>query len=529
MKVFLFLFLMLLGNNLLAQNFKNEVLFTVNKESVTVSEFQRIYEKNIHLVTEEAKDIDKNLNMYIDYKLKVNEAYNLKLDTVTRYKKELLKYEKQLIAPYLIDRNFEKQQLDKAYNRIKEEVRARHILIRFSKGSEIDTLTIKKKLNTIKERIALGESFQKLAKEFSEDPSAKNNGGDLGYFSAFKMVTAFEDVAYKTPKGKVSEPFRTRFGYHILKVTDKRPAQGQFKVAHILIQNSNPLAKTIINKVYNKLETGASFKTLAEKYTEDLGTKKQGGVLPKFGSNTMVVPFEKAVWALKEEGSYSKPFQTKYGWHIVKLLKRYPIKSFKEEKPDLLKKINKNYRRDLPEKEVVKKLLKKYTVVESKDNLISLINENVSKDNLTLFTIEKTAYKIKDFKVFSNEKGKSINETLYKTYFISELLNYFKKDLELTNEDFKFTLKEYREGLLLFDLLQTEIWKKVSNDSYGLREYYNLNKHKYNKSFELEKRKVMNDYQNHLEDMFIKDLRLKNTIAIKKRTLRKFKLKNNKQ
>lgn len=509
---------------------KNDaILFTVNEEAVKVSEFKRVYEKNIELVDEEAKDIDKNLNLYINYKLKVQEAYALKLDTVKSYKKELKKYKDQLIAPYLSDDAYKKKQIKEAYNRTKEEVRASHILILYPKKGKRDTLGMLAKLNIAKQRIEKGESFIEVAKEVSEDPSAKQNGGDLGFFSAFKMVYPFEEAAYSTKLGEVSAPFKTRFGYHILKVTDKRLSKGQFEAAHILIKGVSDISKTKIEEVYKELQNGTSFKALAKKVSEDTGSAKNGGKLRKFGAGRMVAPFENAILNIKKEGDYSKPFKTRYGWHIVKLLKKHPIGTLEEMENSLTKKVMGSSRANLSKKAVIDRLNKEYTIVSNEVVLKEVLN-GVKLDNATtdLVTINNKKIKTSYFNQYLKSKRKKVSPKVYKEFLDTEVLNYFKNDLENTNEDFKNTLNEYKDGLLLFDLMQNKIWKKAATDSVGLKKYFTENKKRYKAaSLDKIKGKVTSDFQKHLEDSWIENLRNNNTIKVRKKTLKKLKLSYN--
>lgn len=504
---------------------KEEILLTVNDEIVTVSEFKNVYEKNIDLIDDDAKNIDENLELYINYKLKVQEAYAIKLDTFKSYKRELKKYKAQLIAPYLQDEDYKKKQVIEAYNRTKEEVRASHLLILFPKKGKIDTLAMLTKLNNARKRILNGESFAKVAKEVSEDPSVHQNAGDLGYFSAFKMVYPFEEAAYTTELGEVSQPFKTRFGYHIIKLTDKRLSKGKFEVAHILIKGTTNGAKDKISNAYKKIEKGASFESIAKEISDDKGSASNGGRLNKFSTGTMVAPFENAVLSLKEIGNYSKPFKTKYGWHIVKLLKKHPIGTFEDMEVSLTKKIMSSSRGNLSKKAVINRLKKEYKIVTDENVLNSIFDSQKTSDsNNILATINEKNIFVKDFKNYTKNKRKKESKKVYDDFLNNEILNYFKNEIENTNTNFKNTFSEYKDGLLLFDLMQNKIWGKASKDSVGLQEYFDNNKEIYKEtSLEKNKGKVINDYQKQLEDTWLKNLRKNSVIKIRKRALKKFK------
>ncbi|CAL2108281.1 peptidyl-prolyl cis-trans isomerase SurA [Tenacibaculum sp. 190524A02b] len=508
---------------------KNE-LFSINNKSISVAEFKRVYEKNLSLVVDkDSKDIDKYLDLYINYKLKVGEAYALGLDTISTYKRELEGYKKQLIAPYLQDKESIKKLVNDAYYRTKNEVRASHILIRFTqKGKEQDTVAAFNKIKEVRKRVVNGEDFKKVAREVSEDPSAKFNAGDLGYFSAFRMVFPFEENAYTTKIGEVSEPFRTRFGYHILKVTGKRESKGQFEVAHILRRDQSIVGKVKIDSAYQKLQKGVAFESVVKEYSEDVGTAQLGGKLPKFGTGSMVESFEKAVLELKKEGEYSKPFKTKYGWHIVKLLKNYPIASFDEMKQELEKKVKKSARMGLSKDAVINKLRQEYNVKVNKKALVDF--KNNSKEGLAtqkldkiLLSINKKQITQKEFYDFIKYRSYKNVDKLFKDFKNKEIIDYFKDDLVNKEPEYKYTLLEYKEGLLLFELMQQKIWKKSSNDSIGLKKFYASNKPKYSKELEEIKGEVISDYQKQLEDNWISELRKNNVIKVKKKALKKLK------
>lgn len=509
---------------------KDEVLLTINNQPVYTSEFKRVYEKNLEQINEEEKDIDKNLDLFVNYKLKIQEAYHLKLDTAETYKKELRSYKSQLMAPYLQDQEFKEKQLKEAYARTKEEIRASHILIRGKSKTNVerDSTTSIAKLEDIRARVKNGESFEKLAKEFSEDPSVKVNGGDLGYFSAFRMVHQFEDAAYNTKVGEVSKPFSTRFGYHILYVADKRPSKGEFEAAHILVRGKDT-GKQKIDSLYNEIVTGASsFEDIAKEASDDKPSAKNGGKLPKFGTGRMVQPFENAVLSL-EEGEMSKPFATRFGWHIVKLIKKHPIQPFETIKKDLQNKIRASNRGNLATEKLLEDLKKEYQPTID----TALLNEvKVDRDKefpatelgKVLLTVKGTTSSLGDFMEFiKNKKYLSVDELWHK-FYDEEVLSYYKDDLENIYPEYKYTLQEYKDGLLLFDLMKMKIWDKAQNDQDAMKEYFEKNQSKYNTTdITSVKGEVINDYQNYLESEWITSLKSKNEIKIKKKVLKKLK------
>lgn len=516
---------------------KDKVLMTIDGEEIMISEFKRVYEKNLDAIdNEEAKDLNKNLDLFINYKLKVNEAYAIQLDTLPSYIKEMKMYRNQLATPYIQDSTYVNRLVKEVYFRTKNEVKAKHILIRTPKTpTSKDTLDAFKKITEIRNRIINGEDFEEVAESVSEDPSArtdlksgrKGNRGNLGYFSAFKMVHPFEKASYTTKVGEVSMPFKTRFGYHIVKVDSLRPSRGEVEVAHILIQDKSAKGKQLIDSIYIRLENDEQFKMLARKYSNDRGSKSKGGKLRKFGSGVMVQPFDKIAFSLTKEGAYSKPFKTRFGWHIVQLIKKHPVQSFQELKGELTNRIRSTDRLQLSEKAVVDKLKKTYSVKEFNDakSILDLKNiRELSTDtlNATFFKINEKEIKQSDFISFIKTKRNTSIFDLYKEFKNEEILNYYKDNLEQTEPEFAHLLKEYEDGLLLFELMQRKIWDKASKDTLGLQNFYKLRLNNYkNKPLDKIKGEVMNDFQNHLEKTWIEELRNKSAVEIRKKSLKK--------
>ncbi|HRV55487.1 MAG TPA: peptidylprolyl isomerase, partial [Mangrovimonas sp.] len=309
---------------LTAQNLDKEVLFTIDNEPVYVSEFERVYNKNLDLVKDESqKDVDEYLKLFVNYKLKLKEAYAKGLDEKPSYKRELDTYKKQLADNFLNDSEVTNELVQEAYDRTVNEVNASHILVRMNENpTPEDTLQAYNEIVKLRDR-ALSEGFEKVEKEVHNGQTIF--GEDLGYFTAFKMVYDFESPAYNTPVGEISQPFRTRFGYHILKVNDRRKSRGEVKVAHIMVSlqqdgKPNEKAEERIQDIYRKLQQGEDFESLAKQFSDDKSSASKGGVLEPFSSGQLSsTEFEEQAFALKDIGAYSQPFKTQFGWHIVKL------------------------------------------------------------------------------------------------------------------------------------------------------------------------------------------------------------------
>ncbi len=476
-----------IGTHTQSQSKKN-ILFTVVNTPVFIDEFNQVFNKNRDIVAEEnKKSIEEYLELYINYKLKLKQAYELKYDTVTAYKRELKSYREQLIIPYLTDSKITDALVKEAYDRMKTEINASHILVGVPpKSLPQDTLKAYQKIIEARTKIMNGASFESIAKEYSEDPSAQKNGGNLGYFSAFDMVYPFENVSYKTKVNEVSMPFRTRFGYHIVKVNDTRPSKGEVEVAHIMIKENaedSLVAKTKIDELYAKLLQGDSFKFLAKMYSDDKNSAINGGTIPKFKYNRMIKSFADIAFSLKEVNEISKPFKTRFGWHIMTLIKKHPIQKFDQLQEELIQKIEKNERSKAAGKSIVNKLMNEYNITKD-DKLTQLFLKQDTiqiQQNLkhTLFTINEEKILLGDLIEFNKTHSNDDVENVYQDFLEFKTLNYFKDNLEKTDTSFAFTMQEYRDGLLLFDLLQDKVWKRAEKDTIALQEFFNKNSDRY--------------------------------------------------
>ncbi|MBL4604811.1 MAG: peptidylprolyl isomerase [Flavobacteriaceae bacterium] len=526
-KVILLIVLFVVSGPVYSQKDK-QVIATVNGKKITVSDFKKIYERNLSAIdNEEGKDVAKNLDLFINYKLKVKEAYHLKLDTLKSYKREMETYKNQLTAPYLQDKEYLKKLIKVAYDRTKNEIRASHILIRLPQNyTPKDTLEAYRKIISARDRILAGEPFGKVAKEVSGDKSASANGGDLGYFSAFKMLYDFEEVAYTTKEGNISMPFKTRFGYHIVKNTGTRISKGDREVAHVLVADTSSVGKIKIDEVYKKLTGGADFKELVKEYSDDARTKNKGGILPKFGTGRMVKSFEEATFGIDKTNEFSKPFKTNFGWHIVKLIKKYPIVSFKDMEKEIERRVKKNGRARLSDKAVLNRLKSEYKIVESEDakKILSRLDlrliPNDSLQNVLIKINEKNILQDKFVSYVKNRRHLPIT-VLFTNFLDKEIIEYFKENLVNTNPEYAFILKEYEDGLLLFELLQQKIWN-TSKDTIALQKYFDTHKRNYKtKELSKVKGKVMNDYQTFLEENWVRELRAKSRIKVNEKIVKK--------
>ncbi|NNL33257.1 MAG: peptidylprolyl isomerase [Flavobacteriaceae bacterium] len=485
-----------------AQIKKDDVLFTVDDEPVLASEFLRVYNKNLDLVKDESqKDIDEYLKLFVNYALKIKEAKALGFDKKPEYQREFKSYKKQLSKNYLTDAKVTDKLVREAYDRISQDVNADHILIKLSE-TETDTALVYKQMMAFRERL-INEDFQTIKSEVHNGQSVFAE--ELGYFSGFKMVYEFENVAYNTPVGEVSMPFRTSFGFHVLKVNDKRPSRGKVTVGHIMIANNSKDTltdpSTRIQEIYKLIQQGEKFESLAQQYSDDQSSARKGGRLTAFKSGQLTsVKFEDMAFSLTEIGQISEPFQTNYGWHITKLYEKEPIASFDQMKNELESQVKRDARSKIINKAFIKTLKKKYNVPMKIDisYFVGIINDdyinnkwtvpgNIQK-NKPLVKIGDKQFTYFDFANFLEQAQKRIREkqnyelvvnSQFEAFLNEEILKYHEDNLEFENKEYAQILGEYRDGLLLFDLMQTKIWNAVKQDTAGIEAYYNANREKY--------------------------------------------------
>lgn len=511
---------------------KRDILFKIDGKPQMVSDFLINYKKNINIVADEnQKKIPNYLDLYINYKLKILEAKKLKLDTIKAYKDELTSYKKQLIIPYLKDTVSINKLAKQAYNRTKYEVNVSHILIRLTRNAlPKDTIIAYNQINKIWHLLKNGASFSSTAKKYSQDPSVKINNGNLGYFGAFTMIYNFENEAYNTPVDSISKPFRTNFGYHIIKVNDKRLSKGEVQVAHIMLKNKNDkdlIANKIkIDSIYDLLIKGGKFSTLAKQFSQDQGSAKKGGLLQKFSYGKIIKTFANQAFELKKVGDFSKPFKTRFGWHIVKLIKKFKVPNYKDLKSDLINKVKRGDRSKVVDQILIDNLKKKYTITVYKSALANFYKLNWAKniDSLQepILKIQDSIFNKNDFMSFLKIKHikSNISNNEFQQFKNQKIINYYKAHLERTNANYANTINNFRDGLLIFNVMSKEVWQK-SKDSSALQSYYMLNRNRYPKNFEKHRGQVISDYQNYIEKNWLASLRKKYKIKINKSAFKK--------
>jgi peptidyl-prolyl cis-trans isomerase SurA len=543
-------------------------LLTIDGKPITKSEFEAVYKKNNGKdMSAEKKTVREYLDLFINFKLKVKEAEQMGLDTAASFTQELNGYKKQLSAPYLTDKDVTDNLVKEAYERNKTEVNASHILVKCAedalpkdtieawqriniikniisgkpvskaqleeyeanvkknqysgkaKPTAQDSAEVKKKINSIKDidtqskiieakKDKKNDLFEQVAKIVSEDPSAKDNGGNLGYFTTLEMVYPFENAAFNTKPGSVSNIVRTRFGYHILKVIDKRPNSGEILTAHIMLRLTKEMkhddsvkVKQKIDEIYTKLKAGEKFDELAKNFSEDKQTNTSGGQLSWFYERKFpVAEFAQRAFALKNNGDYTEPFMTKYGWHIVKRLDKHELPTFDAMKQELKTKVSRDSRSYLSKTSFIAKVKKEYNFKEmpkTKEEFYPLIDSNyfkaswkassASKLTKDMFTLADKKYTQKDFANFLESRqtrraktdAASVINAQYKAFVDETCINYEETQLDRKYPDYRNLMQEYRDGILLFDLTDRKVWSKAVKDTVGLQAFYEKNKNNY--------------------------------------------------
>ncbi|MGL4993230.1 MAG: peptidylprolyl isomerase [Bacteroidales bacterium] len=477
------------------------VVLKLNGKSVHKSEFEYIFNKNNSNYAIEKKSLDEYLELFKNYKLKVAEAEALGLDTTKAFKDELKGYRTQLSQPYLVDRSVDEQLIREAYDRLREYVSVRHILVRVSpEATAKERKSALSKISSLRNDLINGADFAELAKESSDCPSS-SKGGDLGFITGFMTVYPFETAAYNTPVGDISQIVETQFGYHIIKVDDRKADMGELLVAHIMKEvprnatiEQVEASRQVIVECLGKLSNGEEFASLARGFSDDKYSASKGGELSWFGVNKLPKPFEEAAYAL-EIGELSDIVRTDYGWHIIKMLDKRSLASFEDKRAEIVRRLANDERASKGKMALVERLRKEYDVVNSKESLTdmltnasdmsdSLLIANASSMIKPLVTIRETNYTQGDFVNYLVNKGLSENmkdliSSNIQQFEDDMIIKYEDEHLEEKYSEFRNLMQEYRDGILLFEISNAQVWDKASKDTAGLNRYFLDNRSKY--------------------------------------------------
>lgn len=480
------------------------VLFEVDGVPVHVSEFTYIYSKtNGKNADFSRKSLDEYLNLYVKFKLKVRKAKEMRLDTIKALQEELAGYRKQLADSYLLDKTVKRDLAKEVHDRLKKDVDLSHIFVSYGPNPlPKDTLTAYEKAMAIKKRLQGGADFEALAKEASDDKLAKKNGGRIGYITAMfpNGMYNLETAAYEGKSKKFLGPVRTNGGYHIVRVNDRRPAYGEVEISHLLIRNNeaNPAeAKRRIDSLYQAIEKGGSFDQLASKYSEDSQTKSKEGYIGFIGIKRFAPVFEEAMFSIKKDGGYSQPIKSNVGWHIIKRITRPGIQPFEMERSRLEAAISKDSRLELAKKKMLAKIKKESKYRENTtiyNKFVESLNDTfltfrwrptITNSKDALFTLGKTFKPtVGEFNEYLMRSArdrmrmakmgdvKVVARSLFDSFVDEQVLKYEESQLDIKNPAFKALMREYEEGILLFEATKMLVWDKASQDTTGLEKYF---------------------------------------------------------
>ena len=493
-----------------AQN-NDPVLFTVKGNPVNVSEFVGIYSKtNQDKADFSRASLEEYLDLYIKFKLKVQKARDLKLDTLPALKTELDGYRRQLASSYLVDREVTDKLVKEAYDRITQDVEISHIFIAVDKNAPAkDTLVAYNKAMEIMKSIKAGKSFEQAEAEFAKtlapnDKSANDSKGYVGFVTALLPdgFYAMENSIYSAKPGTVTGPVHTNSGYHIIKVHSFRPARGEMEVSQILVRKGDTPAKIEAAKmradsIYQALKSGADWNTLCAAVSEDKMTASKGGDIGFFGINRYQKNFEDAAFALKNDGDYTAPVETTIGWHIVKRKSARPIGTFDATKRGLSERIKRDNRSEIAKQSIISRIQREAGFKENigaLDQWTALQQDSMfhtyrwkpdpAKPQTVLYNFGSQSYTLADFEEYCSRasrdrmrgKGYPVNETvakLYKAWKDETTLRFEESQLGAKYPEFSSLMREYEGGMLLFEAAKIEVWDRANADTIGLEKYFN--------------------------------------------------------
>ncbi|MBK6828826.1 MAG: peptidyl-prolyl cis-trans isomerase [Chitinophagaceae bacterium] len=467
-------------------------------------EFLRAYEKNnTQPVKDRAKSINEYLDLYIRSRLKIQEAYERKLDTLPAMKVEMENLRTQISQNYMTDPDISAQLVKEAFTRSQKDIHVAHIFISIRNAAGfIDTVMAGRKLDTVIQLLKKGEDFFKTARRYSDDTSAATNNGDMGFITLLTLPYAFENAIYSTATGKYSTPVRSLAGFHIFKNLGERKAVGKIKAQQILLafppgadENTRKQIATKADSLYKRIIAGDNFNRLAADFSNDYVSAASGGMMPEIGVGQFDPAFEKALWALPKDNAISKPFATAYGWHILKRLSLKPVitdpnnKTYQDELKQRI--INdsrwKNSKDFLVKKVTDKKGFKKFPYEDAA--LWNMSDSVLDGKPMTsgwaitaftpLFAIGDSVYNANHWVNYANmyrykQDGSGVKpwDQVREEWIRFSLQEYYKAHLEEFSEEFKQQMNEFRDGNLFFEIMQQEVWNKSQGDSAALVVLY---------------------------------------------------------
>jgi len=486
---------------------KSSILFKIDEASYTIGDFLNVYDQQISNANDQK--LKHQLELFVNYRLKVKEAKNQKIDTLSDFQKEFKRYRNQIADNYIAKGKVTNELVKEVYERLKTDVKASHILIKVPDTASAERKhQLYQKAKEVAGKAKRGADFESLALQYSEDPSVKRNKGDLGWFTAFQMLYPFETVVYSLKNGEISAPVETKYGYHIIKKTDQRKSQGEITVAHILIKRNQKdttgtSAKQKIDEIYNRIQKGEKFSKIAKQESQDKKTANKGGQLNPFSvGDVNSDSFENIAFSL-EIDEVSQPFKTRFGWHIIKKIDIEPVASFEKKKPELVKRIKTSNRVKQLNDKIQEKILRYHdmdldstvvkTISQAVDSTIQRYKWKATDDlksmTKTFLTIDDSVnYTTGDFAKYVEKQQRTLTKKSKYSLMVEEALGKFvyaklvkhhKNQLEDLAPEFKAKMKKYQEGLMVFELMEREVWNRAKKDSIGLKKHFEQHKKKY--------------------------------------------------
>ncbi len=483
----------------------DETLFSVNGHPVKVSEFQYIYGKNNGKDADYSKkSLDEYLELYKKFKLKVEKAKKIKLDTLPELKEELNMYTQQVSNSYIMDKEVTEQLIREIYDRQKKDISVKHVFLQMPPNpTPADTLAAYNRAIKAYEEIKKGVPFGKVVSDISDDRSNLEYSGDLGYVTAMLPDGFYEieTTLYNMQVGEISRPVRSSSGYHILRVDDIRPARREMEIAQILVKK--PAEKAILDQITKEIKSGTDFNQLVQKYSADENTKSKDGYIGFVGINQFEKEFEDAIFKLAKDGEVSSPIESRIGYHFIKRISHKEELPYAQAREKIRAMIESDSRYQLAKSKVIDKIkssnnftlfqnnLDKFTAALPADFTSFSWEPSAALPDLSIFSIGKQLYNSIDFARYlkSNTEERLIypNGTpaaqvlpgLFNSYVNEKVIEFEQKHLAEIYPEFKNLMREYEEGILLFEITRQAVWDKASSDTVGLKKYYEKNKDRY--------------------------------------------------
>ncbi|SHM43039.1 peptidyl-prolyl cis-trans isomerase SurA [Cyclobacterium lianum] len=490
-----------------------DFLLKIDETTSDQEEFLYIFNKNRQRADSALSRaaFEENFELFVNYKLKVKYAIDLGLDQSEEFRSEFASFKADIIKPYLQENKLEDGEMQRVYERMNEMVKASHILLQFPpNASKEDSMAVYRMAKKLKSEAESGADFSKLALDYSEDPSVKDNQGSLGYFTALQMVLPFEEAAFALNEGEISEPVLSDFGYHVIRLEDRKTNPGQIRVSHLLIRSpaenpeSEAAAQKKIAELYQTLQADpAQWPDLVSAYSEDPGSKSNQGIIPWFGPGAIVPEFERAAFDLQQIGDFTAPVKTRYGYHIIRLEGKRPVPPFEELKPTIQARISRGSKSGMLQDKIMD-LQKKLLQVEVNDSLLSDLDDifsslrgkpyadlldklaEVGHSNTDLVQSNRHTATLGNFinqvKVALSDTTATVHvsfDELFQPYLKNLLASWEEEYLYATNTDYRQLINEYRNGMLLFELMNREVWQKAVDDSTGQQKYFLENRQNY--------------------------------------------------